>query len=226
MGLVLSSVTLQRQIFDRVAICTARVSANNYFSVTQKDVDSTNLEAGDNVRVRVTRADLDRDLKPMDSDIYDSTLQKSNQVYLPSDTRDKLDLETGDTIKYLVVPSKSFPGVQDGPVREKAKELVGDGTDEEAEETQERPERESKSEVVEGMSMQKTGQVTIPAGTMEKMGLLQGDTLFVMIKWQGESLTANKDIGTGNRITINKDEREQLGIEPGNEPTLRISVFD
>jgi bifunctional DNA-binding transcriptional regulator/antitoxin component of YhaV-PrlF toxin-antitoxin module len=220
-------VTIQRQLLDRVALCSARVSANNYFSVTKKDVESTALEAGDEVRVRLSRTDLDRDLQPRDSDVYDSTLQKSNQVYIPADTRDKLDLETGDIVKYIVVPSKAFPGFKDGPLRNKAKDIVNGGSEEETEDGgTERPERESMSETITGMSMQKTGQVTVPADTMDKMGLLQGDTVFVMIKWQDESLTANKDIGTGNRITINKEERNELGIEPGDEPTMRISVFD
>jgi len=220
-------VTIQRQLLDRVALCSARVSANNYFSVTKKDVESTALEAGDEVRVRLSRTDLDRDLQPRDSDVYDSTLQKSNQVYIPADTRDKLDLETGDIIKYIVVPSKAFPGFKNGPLRNMAKDVVNGGSEEQTEDkATERPERQSFSENVSGMSMQKTGQITIPADTMDKMGLLQGDTVFVMIKWQDELLTANKDIGTGNRITINKQERNELGIEPGDEPTIRISVFD
>jgi bifunctional DNA-binding transcriptional regulator/antitoxin component of YhaV-PrlF toxin-antitoxin module len=217
-------MTLQRQLFNRIAICSARVAANNYFSVTQKDIDSTNLEPGDNVRVRINRTDVNGGLKPRDSDIYDSTLQKSNQIYIPKDTREKLDLETGDIIKYIAVPSDSFPGLRDGPVRERAKNLATNNGNE-TETESERPDRESTSEVVDSSSMQKTGQVTIPASTIDKMGLLQGDTVLTAVKWEGETVTSNKDIGTGNRITINKDERNRLGIEPGDEPTIRISVF-
>lgn len=218
-------MTIQRQLFDRVAVCSARVSANNYFSVTQKDIDSTDLEPGDNVRVRLSRADLDREVKPRDSDIYSSTLQKSNQVYIPSDTRDKLELETGDIVKYIVVPTKSFPGFQDGPVRDRAKDIVGDDDEEDEDMEPDRPERETSSAEIDSSPMQKTGQVTIPAGVMDKMGLLQGDTVLATIQWQGEDISVNKDIGTGNRITINADEREQLGIEPGDEPTIRLAVF-
>lgn len=217
-------MTLQRQLFNRVAICSGRVAANNYFSVTQKDIDSTSLEPGDNVRVRISRADLDRELTPRDSDIYDSTLQKSNQIYIPKDTREKLELETGDIIKYIAIPSDSFPGLKDGPVRERAKNLVTDDGDE-TETESERPERQTTSAVVDSSTMQKTGQVTIPADTIDKMGLIQGDTVLTTIKWRGEDVTANKDIGTGNRITIKSDEREKLDIEPGDEPTIRLAVF-
>lgn len=218
-------MTLQGQMFERVAICTSRVAANDYFSVTQKDIDSTTLEAGDNVRVRVTKVDLDRQIQPRDSDIYDSTLQKSNQIYIPKDTRDKLDLQTGDLIKYVVIPKKSFPGIQDGPVRDKAKQVVNGGSEDEEEQEDDRPERETSNATFSG-PMATTGQVTVPADVMDKMGLLQGDTVLATIMWQGDDLTRNKDIGTGNRITINKDEREQLGLEKGDTPQIRLAVFD
>lgn len=217
-------MTVQGQLFERVAICSARVSANNYFSVSQKDIDSSNLEAGDDVRVRLTKVGEDSGASPLDSDVYDSTLQKSNQVYIPADTRDKLNLETGSIVKYVVIPKKSFPGLQDGPIREKAKDLVGGGSESEGGES-ERPERQTNNATF-STPMQKTGQVTVPADVMNSMGLLQGDTVLATINWKGDSLNRNKDIGTGNRITISKDEREELGLEPGDEPEVRLAVFD
>jgi hypothetical protein len=57
------------------------------------------------------------------------------------------------------------------------------------------------------------------------MGLIQGDTVLATIKWQGDDISANKDIGSGNRIIITKDQRDELGLEPGDEPTIRLAVF-
>jgi len=218
-------MTVQGQMFERVAICTARVAANNYFSVSQSDVRSTNLEAGDEVRVMLIKTDTEKTVNGRDRDVYDNTLQKSNQVYIPANTRDKLGLETGDIVKYVVVPKKSFPGIQGGPVRNKAREVINGGSEEKQEEEPDRPERQTSSDTFTA-PMQKTGQVTIPSDTREKMALLQGDTVFTTIRWQGKDITRNKDIGTGNRITITKDEREDLGLEPGDEPEMRIAVFD
>lgn len=220
-------MTLQGQMFERAAVCTARVAANNYFSVRQQDIDTTNLEAGDNVRVRLTAPDLESNVQPRDSDIYDSTLQKSNQVYIPKDTREKLDLDTGDVVKYIVIPTKSFPGLKDGPVREKARSVVnGEDEEEEEQEFEERPERDTTSSTFSDSSMQKTGQITVPAQVVDDMALVKGDQVLTTIKWQGEDITVPKDLGTGNRLTINKEEREELGLEPGDEPTIRIAIFN
>lgn len=217
-------MTVQGEVFERIAICTGRLAANNYFSVTQKDIDSTILEAGDELRVRVTKTNPNSSVDgPRDSDIYDATLQKSNQVFVPKSTRQKLDLETGDLLKYIVVPKKAFPGLQDGPVRDKARNVINGGT--ESEQETDRPERETSSAEFSNRPMASTGQVTIPAEIMDKMGLMQGDLVMATIEWQGEDVTVNKNIGTGNRITIGKDQREELGLEKGDKPKIRLAVF-
>jgi bifunctional DNA-binding transcriptional regulator/antitoxin component of YhaV-PrlF toxin-antitoxin module len=219
-------MTLSRRLIEQIAICSSRVSANNYFSVTAKDVDSVGIEAGEEVRVILIRTDLEGDLKPRDRDIYTSKLQKSNQVYIPADTRDKLDLETGDIVKYLVMPKDTFPSLMDGPIRGAARDFleIQEEPDETPVSEDDRPTRETTSAEFSA-SMQKTGQITVPKDVRERMGLLQGDMVLATIQWLGEDISANKDIGTGNRITINKDEREELGLEPGDEPTIRLAVF-
>jgi bifunctional DNA-binding transcriptional regulator/antitoxin component of YhaV-PrlF toxin-antitoxin module len=218
-------MTLSRRLVDNIAICSARVSANNYFTVSAQDVDSVGLEHGEEVRVVLVRTDLNGDVKPRDRDSYKSTLQKSNQVYIPASTRDKLDLGAGDIVKYVVISESTFPSLKDGPLRGKVSEFfeVTEAEDE-TDTEQSRPERDTSSAEFSS-SMQKTGQTTVPAEVMEKMGLLEGDTVLATIKWQGEDISGNKDIGTGNRITITKSERDELGLEPGDEPTVRLAVF-
>jgi bifunctional DNA-binding transcriptional regulator/antitoxin component of YhaV-PrlF toxin-antitoxin module len=161
------------------------------------------------------------DFQPRDRDIYDSTLQKSNQVYIPVSTREKLDLEVGDLVKYIVVPKDSFPGLQDGPIREAARNAVSDDEDEDEDQ---RPERETTNASFSG-PMQKTGQVTVPADVMDRMGLVQGDTVTATVEHEGDDTTISTDIGTGNRIIIPKDKREQLGLEAGDEPQIMLAVF-
>lgn len=220
-------MTLSRRFVDKVAICSTRISANNYFSVSAKDVEATDLDAGDDVRVVLIRTDLDGDIKPRDRDVYENTLQKSNQIYVPASTRDKLDLEAGDIVKYVVIPKKAFPGVMDGPLRERLGDILEDTPDKNedgSQQTQERPSRDTTSAEFSA-SMQKTGQITVPKEVRNKMGLIQGDTVLATIQWNGKDVSANKDIGSGNRIIITKDERQELGIEPGDEPTVRLAIF-
>ncbi|EGQ44232.1 MAG: hypothetical protein J07AB43_02910 [Candidatus Nanosalina sp. J07AB43] len=220
-------MTLSRRFVDKVAICSSRLSSNNYFSVSAKDVEATDIEAGDQVRVVLIRTDLDGDIKPRDRAVYQNTLQKSNQIYVPKDARDKLDLQDGDIIKYIVIPKKAFPGVMDGPLRERFGDILEGsvGSDDETEsQEQTRPSRDTTSAEFSA-SMQKTGQITVPKSVREDMGLIQGDTVLATIKWQGDDISANKDIGSGNRIIITKDQRDELGLEPGDEPTIRLAVF-
>jgi len=218
-------MTLSRRLVDKIAVCTSRVSSNNYFSVSSKDVRAVDIEPGDELRVVLIRTDLDGDIKPRDRSTYSSTLQKSNQVYVPADVRDKLDLQAGDLVKYIIVAKDSLPGLMDGPIRGKAKELF-ERTDDDTSESdeRERPDRQTSSAEFSA-SMQKTGQVTVPKNVMDKMGLLQGDTVLATISWKGQDISRNKDIGTGNRITITKSERRELMLEPGDEPDVRIAVF-
>lgn len=215
-------MTVTRRLFNRVAVCSSRLSSNNYFSVRNRDIESTNLEAGDEVRVMLIDAEVD-EFKPRDRDVYSSTLQKSNQVYVPKATREKLDLEGGDLVKYLVVPTDSFPGIQDGPLRDAAQDAINGDEDDPDEEPQ-RPERETTNATFSA-PMQKTGQVTVPANTMDKMGLVQGDQITATVEHEGDDSTFTTQIGTGNRMLIPKNEREELGLESGDEPEIRIAVF-
>jgi len=73
-------MTLSRRVVEKVAVCSTRLSTNNYISVSAKDVESVDMEAGDEVRVVLIRTDLDGDVKPRDRAVYENTLQKSNQV--------------------------------------------------------------------------------------------------------------------------------------------------
>jgi len=222
-------MTLSRRFVEKVAICTSRLSSNNYFSVSAKDVEATDVEPGDEVRVMLIRTDLESDIKPRDRAVYKSTLQKSNQVYVPKDVREKLDLTDGDLIKYIMIPSTAFPGITDGPFREKFGDMFEavereDETQDAGETEEDRPKRQTSSAEFSA-SMQKTGQVTVPKEVRTKMGLIQGDTVLATISWKGNDMSVNKDIGTGHRITINKEERAKLGLEPGDNPDIRLAVF-
>lgn len=218
-------MTAQGQLFDRFAICSARLAANNYITITKHELENTEVDKGDEVRVMLLKPDSENSIKGVDRDIYDTTVQKSGQFYVPKDTRQKLDLSTGDVVRYIVVPKKSFPGIAGGPVRNKMKELASGDTDEESENEQ-RDNREKFSAEFSDSPMQQTGQITIPSNIMEEMALLQGDTVLTAIRWEGDGISRNKTIGTGNRITVSVEEREELGLTKGDEPTIRISVLD
>lgn len=223
-------MTISRRLVDKVAVCTSRLSTNNYMSVSSNDVEAVDVEPGEEVRVMLIRTDLNGDIKPVDRAVYDTTLQKSKQVYVPADARDKLDLEGGDLVKYIIIPKDAFPGAFDGPLRAKLKEFFGsstiggNGDDAEKEREEERGERQTTTETFEA-PMQKTGQVTIPSKVRDRMALLKGDDVLVQVTWlDNEAFLGQKTIGTGYRITINRDERQELGLVPGDEPEIRIGV--
>lgn len=218
-------MTIQGQVFERTAVCTARVQSNNRFSISSTELEASTLEVGDEVRVMLFNVDGEENIRPIDRDVYETTIRKSKQVYIPTDTYDKLDLQKGDVIRYVIIPKKSFPGVTDGPIRDKAKKAVGIG-DSETEESTEQIERETTSATFKDVKMQKTGQLTIPADVRDKLVLEQGDDVSVTVVWEGNDISTIKEIGTGNRITLTQDERDRLGIQPKDEPLVRVSVIE
>lgn len=218
-------MTIQRRLANQVALCKARVAANNTFTIDSQDREASDIEPGGEVRVRVTRTDLGSEIKPRDSDTFDTTVQKTYQIHIPKSTREKLDLETGDIIQYIVIPKSTFPGIQDGPVRDA---IRGDSGEEEANAgaEQQEVERETSSAMFSNNKMQKTGQVTVPADIRDKMAIQSGDSVMATVMWEGKDTTFNVDIDSRNRITIPKGEREELGLEAGDKPTVRLAVFD
>lgn len=222
-------MTITRRLVDKIAICTSRISSNNYMSVSSKDVEAVDVEPGEEVRVMIIRTDLDGDIKPRDRAVYDTTLQKSKQVYVPADVRNKLDLTTGDLVKYIIIPKDAFPGAFNGPVRAALQKFLGSeskigDTDTSPESEEERGERQTATAEFEA-PMQKTGQITVPSDVRDKMALIKGDEVLVQIEWMGEEYFVGElDIGTGYRITIPKGKREEIGLEPGDEPSIKLGV--
>lgn len=209
-------MTLEKRLVNRVAVCKARLAKNNTITIKPEDVETIGAEPGDTMRTRVTKVDTEREVEVIDSDVFEAPLQKTRQLTVPSNTREKLGLQPGDLLQYITFPTKNFPGLDDGPVRDRIRGRVQE---------RERPERESMRETFTA-PMQQTGQVTVPSDVMDDMGLLQGDVVTAEIEWQGESEIETLEIGTGNRITIPKSTREDLGLESGDEPTITLTVFE
>jgi AbrB family looped-hinge helix DNA binding protein len=221
-------MSLTRRALNKMAFCSSRLSKNNYISVSKKDFKTIDIQPNDEVRVLLIRSDLrDEDLKPRDKATYKTTLAKSSQIYCPKDVREKLDLKPGDTVRYFIIPAAEFPGLQDGPIRDKLRSVfktVDSGGEAKFDE-QERPKRKANMGSFSA-KMATTGQVTVPAEVRNKLGLIQGDTINTLIKnpENGETVSVPLTIGTGNRITITKQEREEIGLEKGDEPEIRIMV--
>lgn len=217
-------MTIQRRLANEIALCKARVAANNTFTIDSNDREASELEPGDEVRVRLTRTDIGSEIKPRDSDMFETTVQKTYQIHIPKSTRDKLDLQKGDIVQYIVVPKDTFPGVSDGPVRSAIRDA---GSDEEqaAAGAEQQLERETTSASFSNKKMQKTGQITVPAEIRDKMAVQSGDTVTATVMWKGEDSTFTVDIDSRNRITIPKSEREELGLSAGDKPSVRLAVL-
>jgi len=201
------------------------MSTNNYISVSSRDVQSLEISYQDEVRVFLIRTDLDREIKPNDRATYKTTLAKSDQIYVPKDVRDQLDLEGGSLVKYVIIPGDKFPGLTEGPIRDKFRQLFTgiDEDDEVADPDEERP-TATQCSATFSAPMAQSGQVTVPEDVKDALGLIKGDTTRFVIKnpETGDTLQASIQIKTGNRITIVKDQRQELGLVKGDEPQILV----
>lgn len=212
-----------------MAFCSSRLAANNYITVTGKDTKVTTLQPNEDVRVLLVRADLSEgEIKPRDRATYMTTLTKSGQIYCPVDVRDKLDLEEGDLVRYVIIPADEIPGVSDGPIRSRLRQVFSgvEREDEPKFEEQDRPTRETETATFNA-TMENSGQVTIKEKYMDALGLIRGDTVDVIVKnpETGEAEDMSLQIGTGNRVTVNIEEREMLGLEEPNRPEVQMLVM-
>jgi len=220
-------MSLTRRALSKMAFCTSRLGANNYINVSAKDVKTLDINYNEEMRVLLVRADLSqRDLQPRDRATYITTLAKSDQFYCPKDVREKMELDTGDLVKYLLIPADEFPGLNDGPVRDKLRSVF---TDVEADEPEypdeDRPSRDTEMVSFEA-TMENSGQITISKQYMDALGLIKGDTIDIIVKnpENGEAEDMSLEIGTGNRVTVQKPERETLGLEQPDRPDVQVLV--
>lgn len=238
-AVVLLYMSLTRRALSKMAFCTTRLGANNYISISAKDVKTLDIDYNESVRVLLVRADLSRrDFKPRDRATYSTTLAKSDQVLVPKDVREKMDIETGDLLKYLLIPGDTIPGVEDGPIRSSLESVFdrldtdpqgvdGPGGRKPGEVDKDRPERETEIISKQGVTMENTGQIRIGKKNMEKLGLLKGDTVNVTVQNPETGETTEDlplEVGSGTRVTVGKATRESMGLEEPDRPKVNIFV--
>lgn len=218
--------TLSRLI-DNVAVCSARLSANSYISITANDLKFTNMEPGDELRVVLIKAGKPK-ITQKDTYTYINTLQKSNQVYVPKGAKEALDLQTGDIVRYIAFSRENIPRISTGPLRK----IIENARDEDDISTTSntninaRPERESTTDKFTA-TMFEGGQFTVFADTMDKLGLLQGDTVMLTVSHSTEATgqaSFESDIGSSNRAFIPKEQRDKLELEKGDKINVEITV--
>mgnify|MGYP002760840167 CR=1 FL=1 len=217
--------TLSRLI-DNVAVCSARLSANSYISISANDLKFTNMEPGDELRVVLIKAGKPT-ITQKDTYTYINSLQKSNQVYVPKGAKEALDLQTGDIIRYIAFSRENIPRISTGPLRK----IIEKARDEDDVSTTSsnigaRPERESTTDNFTA-NMFVTGQFTVPADTMDKLGLIQGDSVMLTVTHSTEATgqaSFESDIGSSNRALIPKEQRDKLELEKGDEVNVEITV--
>jgi len=198
-------------IFQNFAVCKASVNKNNSITIGKDNRAGTDIDLGDEVRVRIIKLQGERFVKPRDVRQYTTTIQQTGQIHIPNEIMNRMGLEAGEIVGYMAVATKKIPSLNNGPVRE----AVSSEPD-----INERT-RESNTETFTG-PVAVTGQVTVPQEVREPMNIRQGDNVTVTING---SETRTLQIGTGNRITIPADVRDEQSIEKGDDATLRVAVF-
>lgn len=198
------------------AVCTTFVQSRNRFTVQQNVREAAGISSGDAVRVLIRNTDSERLIKMLDSATFTGTVHGRGQVQIPSNIVSQLQLEEGSRIQYVVLKTDKVPGASGGPVREAA-----DPTP-----VEDRPRDESIMTFEARMA--KTGQFTVPADIREDMNIKKGDSGILMsVQDPDDPSTEEVDtvsIGTGNRVTIKKSIREELGIEPNSDVTVTLGV--
>lgn len=206
----LGGIELKPSGFEKFAICKAAVNKNNTITIGKDNRAGSDMTLGDEVKVRLIKIQTDNFVRPRDTANFTTTIQKTGQITIPNDAMRDLRLEPGEVIGYVAVKTSSIPGVNNGPVRDAVKGETPVG----------KRKRESNRESFTG-GMFVTGQVTIPQKVREPMNIKQGDTVTVTVNGQE---TYTKEIGTGNRISITKAERDELGIDADEKPDVDITV--
>jgi len=206
----LEGTELKPSLLEKFAICKASLGKNNSITIGKDNREGTDMSLGEEVRVRLIKLSNDNFVRGRDTDVFTTTIQKTGQVHIPNGIIRDLRLEPGEVVGYIAASTKNVPGVSNGPVREAVKDEpdVSDRI------------RESNRESYTG-GMFVTGQITVPQKVREPMNIKQGDTVTVTING---NKTYTKEIGTGNRISITKAERDELGIDADEKPQVDVTV--
>jgi len=213
------TMTLAGQLMRIGAVCSATVDEQNMFTMKEDDLKSSSAEVGDSVRVVVFKRGSEDSIKALDRQTFTTSVLPNGQIMIPNDAANNLDLEAEDSISYVVAPKDKFPSISDGPVRSKVR---GDNND--AQDV-ERGEREDTEATFQGPKMRQTGQIRVPGEVQDRLALIQGDSVSAKVEYEGEmSDVFETTFGTGDRITINTETREMLGLDSGDKPTVSISV--
>ena len=202
---------LKGNLFQNFAVCKASVNKNNSITVGKDNREGTDLNLGDEIRVRLIKLDTDNFVRPRDVTSYTTTIQKTGQIHIPNDAMGDLNLEAGEVIGYVAVATSKIPGKDNGPIRDK----VGGDT------PVDKRTRESNTETFSG-PIAVTGQITVPQGVREPMNIRQGDNVTVTINGNE---TRTLKIGTGNRVTIPAEIRDDMNLEKGDEVQIKVTVF-
>ena len=202
---------LKGNLFQNFAICKASVNKNNSITIGKANRAGTDLDLGEEVRVRLIKLDTDNFVRPRDVTSYTTTIQKTGQIHIPNDAMSDLKLEAGEVIGYVAVSTSKIPGKDNGPIRDK----VGGDT------PVDKRTRDSNMETFEG-PMAVTGQITVPQEVRDPLNIKQGDPVTVTIN--GDE-TRTLKIGTGNRVTIPAEVREDMDLEKGDRVEMKVTVF-
>lgn len=242
---------IKPSIFQRVAVCKGKITTNNptntpAIELSLDDLESSDIEVSQTVKMRLFKIDTDNFVRgEHTTTISNMVMPHPNEdgrpyIMIPSDKMSELGLEVGDFVAYAAVAGDNIPGIETGPIRDKAAEMAGDGPVGErvaAGQTTDIKDRGRRTDVQEfSGTMFVTGQVTIIKSVREALNIMEGDTIPVTVNGQE---TYFKEIGNGNRITITSEDRKELGLpverseleelaKEDNKPTvdLRIDLSD
>lgn len=217
---------IKPSIFNNVAICKTKIEKGGPFNEPlfrldfETEVNGANIVVGERVWVRLFNVSSDNFVRGDDTARFNTVPRQLEGeddpiVQIPADVLSEIGAEVGDTIAYAAIADDKIPGIKTGPFRDKVaqatnsdggpvREQIAEGQTSDIKDRG----RQQETYVFEG-KMFVTGQVTIPKKARNALNIYEGDTIPVIVEDQEMYF---KEIGNGNRITINKDNREELGL--------------
>lgn len=215
----------------RAGICNAEIQEGPVFTIKQEDIDKVGLEGNTQVEVIIVRVnpnEEEENLIKSTSDLLSSNrfssmfMGATNQIPIPNEVDNSLDLSVGDKISYVVFPKDNVPSLKSGPVRNQVS-----GTNDKTDPVDIDPsDREEMEAEYQGVKMRQTGQIKVPGEVRDRLAIVPGKPpLRVEVSHEGESGVFTTTLNqTGNRITIPKDVRLQTGLQ--KDPDARKSNVD
>jgi len=225
-------MTLINRLLHNAPTCRAKVEEDDrfgfIFKVEPRMLTHSEVDKSSSVRAVIMKSSVE-DPSPDDRYFFRPQLipepdSDGASVIISSDGVEKLGLEEGDTIVYIIAPADAF-GKFDGPlenlgapVRNKVAEATGrkTGPQQAQYDDGERPEKRDVTAVDTEVPLWQSSQVTLYSNERNKLGAVPGDMIYVEMTHNSRTVTYTTKLDSSNHVNVPSRVHDKLSIAPKN----------